>query len=236
MGTLRLLEAIRLLGLDSKTRFYRHPPRTLRTGAETPQTETTRFTPAAPTRSPIVMAAGSPSTYRGAYGMYACNRISSTTRARGAWRPSSPQDHRGLANIAQGLERCLFMGNLDALRDWGHARDYVRMQWMMLQQDTAEDFVIATGQRIRCASSSWSAAELGVTLRFEGDGVEGAGDCRRHQGELAPALKIGDVIVRVDPRLLPPAGSRDPARQSIEGPRKARLDAGNHRPARCAPR
>ena len=117
---------------------------------------------------------------------------------------------RGLANIAQGLESCLFMGNLDALRDWGHAKDYVRMQWLMLQQDQPEDYVIATGVQYSVREFiQWSAAELGIGLRFEGGGVdehavvshiEGEGDSLR-----APAVKVGDVIVRVDPRYFRPA-------------------------------
>src|SRR5690606_668706 len=108
---------------------------------------------------------------------------------------------RGLANIAQGLEKCLFMGNIDSLRDWGHAKDYVRMQWMMLQQDQPEDFVIATGVQYSVREFiQWSAAELGLTLRFEGSGVDEKAFVAAIEGDRAPALKVGDCIVAIDPR------------------------------------
>ena len=113
---------------------------------------------------------------------------------------------RGLANIAQGLEQCLYMGNMDALRDWGHAKDYVRMQWMMLQQEVAEDFVIATGVQYSVREFiCWSAAELGLTLRFEGTGVDERGIIDSIVGDKAPALKVGDTLVRIDPRYFRPA-------------------------------
>jgi GDPmannose 4,6-dehydratase len=112
---------------------------------------------------------------------------------------------RGLANIAQGLEQCLYMGNMDALRDWGHAKDYVRMQWMMLQQDQPQDYVIATGVQYSVRDFiTWTAAELGITLRFEGQGVEERAAVVRVEGGHAPSLKAGDVIVRVDPRYFRP--------------------------------
>ena len=113
---------------------------------------------------------------------------------------------RGLANIAQGIEKTLFMGNLDALRDWGHAKDYVRMQWMMLQQESAEDFVIATGVQYSVRQFiSWSAKELGVELEFRGEGVNETAVVASVEGDMAPSLKVGDVIVRVDPRYFRPA-------------------------------
>ena len=208
MGTLRLLEAIRLLGLDSKTRFYQASTSELYgLVQETPQTETTPFHPRSPYAVAKLYGYWITVNYREAYGMYACNGIlfNHESPRRGETFVTR-KITRGLANIAQGLEHCLFMGNLDALRDWGHARDYVRMQWMMLQQDTAEDFVIATGQQYSVREFIlWSAAELGVTLRFEGDGVEERAIVDAIQGELAPALSIGDVIVRVDPRYFRPA-------------------------------
>ena len=208
MGTLRLLEAIRLLGLDSKTRFYQASTSELYgLVQETPQTETTPFHPRSPYAVAKLYGYWITVNYREAYGMYACNGIlfNHESPRRGETFVTR-KITRGLANIAQGLEHCLFMGNLDALRDWGHARDYVRMQWMMLQQDTAEDFVIATGQQYSVREFIlWSAAELGVTLRFEGDGVEERAIVDAIQCELAPALSIGDVIVRVDPRYFRPA-------------------------------
>ena len=113
---------------------------------------------------------------------------------------------RGLANIAQGLEKCIYMGNLNALRDWGHAKDYVRMQWMMLQQDEPEDFVIATGVQFSVRQFiTWSANELGITLRFEGEGVNEKAIVDKIVSDKAPALKVGDVIVAVDPRYFRPA-------------------------------
>ena len=145
--------------------------------------------------------------YREAYGMYACNGIlfNHESPRRGETFVTR-KITRGLANIAQGLESCLFMGNMDSLRDWGHAKDYVRMQWMMLQQETPDDFVIATGVQYSVREFiRWSAAELGITLRFEGEGVDEQAIVERIEGDLAPALKVGDTIVRVDPRYFRPA-------------------------------
>ena len=113
---------------------------------------------------------------------------------------------RGMANIAQGLEDCLYMGNIDALRDWGHAKDYVRMQWMMLQQDVAEDFVIATGKQYSVREFiTWSARELGIELEFTGEGVEEIGTVTAVTSDKSPAVKPGDVILRIDPRYFRPA-------------------------------
>ena len=139
--------------------------------------------------------------------MYACNGIlfNHESPRRGETFVTR-KITRGLANIAQGLESCLYMGNMDALRDWGHAKDYVRMQWMMLQQEQPEDFVIATGVQYSVRQFiEWSAAELGVTLKFEGRGVDERGVVVAIDGDKAPALKVGDVVVRVDPRYFRPA-------------------------------
>jgi GDPmannose 4,6-dehydratase len=139
--------------------------------------------------------------------MYACNGIlfNHESPRRGETFVTR-KITRGLANIAQGLESCLFMGNMDALRDWGHAKDYVRMQWMMLQQDAPDDFVIATGLQYSVREFiSWSAKELGVTLRFEGEGINEQGIVDSIAGDNAPALKVGDVVVKVDPRYFRPA-------------------------------
>ncbi|MNN37795.1 GDP-mannose 4,6-dehydratase [compost metagenome] len=139
--------------------------------------------------------------------MYACNGIlfNHESPRRGETFVTR-KITRALANISQGLEDCLYLGNMDALRDWGHAKDYVRMQWMMLQQDAAEDFVIATGVQYSVRQFvEWSAAELGVTLRFEGTGVDEVGIVASIEGDKAPALEIGDTIVRVDPRYFRPA-------------------------------
>lgn len=139
--------------------------------------------------------------------MYACNGIlfNHESPRRGETFVTR-KITRGLANIAQGLEGCLFMGNIDSLRDWGHAKDYVRMQWMMLQQDKPEDFVIATGVQYSVRQFiTWSAAELGITVKFEGQGVDEICKVAAIEGDKAPALKVGDVIMRVDPRYFRPA-------------------------------
>ncbi|RTL17896.1 MAG: GDP-mannose 4,6-dehydratase [Rhodocyclaceae bacterium] len=208
MGTLRLLEAIRLLGLGDKTRFYQASTSELYgLVQEIPQKETTPFYPRSPYAVAKLYAYWITVNYREAYGMYACNGIlfNHESPRRGETFVTR-KITRGLANIAQGLEQCLYMGNMDALRDWGHAKDYVRMQWMMLQQDAPEDFVIATGVQYSVREFiQWSAAELGITLRFEGRGVDEHAVVAYIEGNKAPALKVGDVIVRVDPRYFRPA-------------------------------
>ncbi len=208
MGALRILEAIRLLGLEKKTRFYQASTSELYgLVQEIPQKETTPFYPRSPYAVAKLYAYWITVNYREAYGMYACNGIlfNHESPRRGETFVTR-KITRGLANIAQGLESCLYMGNMDSLRDWGHAKDYVRMQWMMLQQEQPEDFVIATGVQYSVREFiSWSARELGVHLRFEGEGVDERAIVERIDGDLAPALKVGDVIVRVDPRYFRPA-------------------------------
>jgi len=208
MGTLRILEAIRLLGLEKKTRFYQASTSELYgLVQETPQKETTPFYPRSPYAVAKLYAYWIVVNYREAYGMHACNGIlfNHESPRRGETFVTR-KITRVLANIAQGLEQCLYMGNMDALRDWGHAKDYVRMQWMMLQQDVPEDFVIATGVQYSVREFiRWSAAELGLTLRFEGTGVDERGIVESIVGDKAPALKVGDVLVSVDPRYFRPA-------------------------------
>jgi len=208
MGTLRILEAIRLLGLEKKTRFYQASTSELYgLVQETPQKETTPFYPRSPYAVAKLYAYWIVVNYREAYGMHACNGIlfNHESPRRGETFVTR-KITRGLANIAQGLEQCLYMGNMDALRDWGHAKDYVRMQWMMLQQEVPEDFVIATGVQYSVREFiRWSAAELGLTLRFEGTGIEERGIIEAIAGDKAPALKVGDTLVRVDPRYFRPA-------------------------------
>ena len=201
MGTLRLLEAIRLLGLEKKTRFYQASTSELfGLVQETPQKETTPFYPRSPYAVAKLYAYWMTVNYREAYGMYACNGIlfNHESPRRGETFVTR-KITRGLANIAHGLEECLFMGNMDALRDWGHAKDYVRMQWMMLQQAQPEDFVIATGVQYSVREFiQWSAAGLGVTLRFEGEGVAEVAIVEAISGGKTPELQVGDFIVRVD--------------------------------------
>ena len=208
MGTLRLLEAIRFLGLEKKTKFYQASTSELYgLVQETPQNEATPFYPRSPYAVAKMYAYWITVNYREAYGMYACNGIlfNHESPRRGETFVTR-KITRGLANIAQGLEDCLYMGNLNALRDWGHAKDYVRMQWMMLQQDQAEDFVIATGVQYSVRQFiQWSAKELGITLKFKGEGEAEKAFVASITGDKAPALSIGDVIVEVDPRYFRPA-------------------------------
>jgi len=207
LGTLRLLEAIRFLGLEQKTRFYQASTSELYgLVQETPQKETTPFYPRSPYAVAKLYAYWITVNYREAYDMYACNGIlfNHESPRRGETFVTR-KITRGLCNIAQGLEKCLFLGNMDALRDWGHARDYVRMQWMMLQQDKPQDFVIATGRQIAVRDFlKLTAGALGLTIRFEGKGVEEKGVIEKIEGDNAPALKVGDVVVAVDPRYFRP--------------------------------
>ncbi len=203
MGTLRLLEAIRILGLEKKTRFYQASTSELYGQVqETPQKETTPFYPRSPYAVAKMYAYWITVNYREAYGIYACNGIlfNHESPRRGETFVTR-KITRGMANISQGLEDCLYMGNIDALRDWGHAKDYVRMQWMMLQQDQPEDFVIATGVQYSVRQFiEWTAAELGMQLRWEGEGVN----------EVAYAVIPGSTrdpsqpVVRIDPRYFRP--------------------------------
>ena len=208
MGALRLLEAIRFLGLEDKTRFYQASTSELYgLVQETPQTETTPFHPRSPYAVAKMYAYWITVNYREAYGMYACNGIlfNHESPRRGETFVTR-KITRGLANMAQGLEPCLYMGNIDALRDWGHAKDYVRMQWMMLQQDSPDDFVIATGKQYSVREFIiWSARELGITLEFTGTGVDEIATIAAITGDMAPALSVGDVILRIDPRYFRPA-------------------------------
>ena len=208
MGTLRLLEAIRFLGLEKKTRFYQASTSELYgLVQEVPQKETTPFYPRSPYAVAKLYAYWITVNYREAYGMYACNGIlfNHESPRRGETFVTR-KITRGLSNIAQGLEKCLYMGNIDALRDWGHAKDYVRMQWMMLQQEKPQDYVIATGKQISVRDFiRMSAAELGLTLRFEGSGVDEKGIVEAVAGDKAPAVKPGDVVVSVDPRYFRPS-------------------------------
>ena len=208
VGTLRLLEAIRFLGLEKKTRFYQASTSELfGLVQETPQKETTPFHPRSPYAVAKMYAYWITVNYREAYGMYACNGIlfNHESPRRGETFVTR-KITRGIANISQGLENCLYMGNIDSLRDWGHAKDYVRMQWMMLQQDQPDDFVIATGVQYSVRQFiQWSAEHLGVEIEFTGTGVDEIGTVKCITGHNAPALSVGDVVVRIDPRYFRPA-------------------------------
>ena len=208
LGTLRLLEAIRFLDLEKKARFYQASTSELYgLVQEVPQKETTPFYPRSPYAVAKLYSYWITVNYREAYGLYACNGIlfNHESPRRGETFVTR-KITRGLANIAQGLEPCLYMGNIDALRDWGHAHDYVRMQWMMLQQDQPDDFVIATGQQHSVREFiRWSAEELGIELEFSGAGTEEVATIASISGDKAPALQAGDVIMRIDPRYFRPA-------------------------------
>ena len=208
VGTLRLLEAIRFLGMEKTTRFYQASTSELYgLVQEIPQKETTPFHPRSPYAVAKMYAYWITVNYREAYGMYACNGIlfNHESPRRGETFVTR-KITRGIANIAQGLEKCLFLGNIDSLRDWGHAKDYVRMQWMMLQQESADDFVIATGKQISVREFvRMSAREAGIELEFSGEGVEEIATVKTADPAKAPGVKSGDVIVRVDPRYFRPA-------------------------------
>ncbi len=219
LGTLRILEAVRICGLEKKTRIYQASTSELYgLVQEIPQKETTPFYPRSPYAAAKLYAYWITVNYREAYNMYACNGIlfNHESERRGETFVTR-KITRSLAHIAQGLDQCLYLGNMDALRDWGHAKDYVEMQWLMLQQDHPEDFVIATGIQYSVRQFvEFAAAELGITLRWEGSGIEEKGIVaallpsplgRESGGEGSGAeqnLKIGQTIVSVDPRYFRP--------------------------------
>ena len=210
IGALRLLEAIRILGLEKKTRFYQASTSELYgLVQEIPQKETTPFYPRSPYAVAKLYAYWITVNYREAYGMYACNGVlfNHESPVRGETFVTR-KITRAISRIALGLQECLFLGNMSALRDWGHARDYVEMQWLMLQQDVAEDFVIATGVQYSVRQFvEFAAEELGITLVFEGQGDREVGmvaDIRPVNGQVLATCRVGDVVVRVDPRYYRP--------------------------------
>ena len=228
LGTLRLLEAIRILGMDRDIRFYQASTSELfGLVRETPQRETTPFYPRSPYACAKLYAYWITVNYREAYGMYACNGIlfNHESPIRGETFVTR-KITRSLARMALGLDGCLHLGNMNALRDWGHAKDYVEMQWLMLQQEQPEDFIIATGRQISVRRFvELAAAELGIAIAWEGRGLEETGRVaaideekqRLLTGRNTPcSLNVGDVIVRVDPNYFRPAEVEtllgDPAR------------------------
>ena len=208
IGTLRILESIRLLGMQKKIKFYQASTSELFGKVqEIPQNELTPFYPRSPYAVAKMYAYWIVVNYRESYGMYACNGIlfNHESPRRGETFVTR-KITRGLSNISQGLESCLYMGNIDSLRDWGHAKDYVRMQWLMLQQKEAEDFVIATGIQYSVREFiKFSANELGITLEFKESGEKEYGVVKSINGNDAPGIKAGDIIVRIDPRYYRPA-------------------------------
>lgn len=207
LGTLRILEAVRLLNMEKKTRIYQASTSELYGEAqETPQTEKTPFYPRSPYGVAKIYGYWIVVNYREAYNMFACNGIlfNHESPRRGETFVTR-KITRGLANIAEGMEKQLYLGNLNALRDWGHAKDFVEMQWLMLQQDKPEDYVIATGvQRSVRDFVNAAAAELGIEIRWQGEGVDEVGLVAAVDGSKAPAISEGDRIVSVDPRYFRP--------------------------------
>jgi GDPmannose 4,6-dehydratase len=207
IGPLRILEAIRILGLEKKTRFYQASTSELYgLVQEVPQRETTPFYPRSPYAVAKMYAYWITVNYREAYSIFACNGIlfNHESKRRGETFVTRKVT-RGMANIAQGLEKCLYVGNIDALRDWGHAKDYVRMQWLMLQQDKPEDFVIATGIQFTVREFIIRAAkQLGITLKFEGVAESEKAIVLDIEGDKAPAVRVGDVVVQIDSRYYRP--------------------------------
>ena len=208
LGTLRLLEAIRFLGLEKKTRFYQASTSELYgLVQETPQTETTPFHPRSPYAVAKMYAYWITVNYRESYGMFACNGIlfNHESPRRGETFVTR-KITRGIANIAYGLEKCLYLGNMDALRDWGHTKDYVKMQWLMLQQEKPEDYVIATGRQISVRDFvSIAAKNVGIELEFSGSGITETGRVISVDNNKAPEVKVGDEIIKVDSRYFRPA-------------------------------
>ncbi len=210
LGALRILEAVRLLGMEKTCKIYQASSSELYGDVrETPQTEKTPFYPRSPYAVAKMYAFWMCVNYRESYGMFACNGI--------LFNHESPRRGEtfvtrkitmGLAKISLGLENCLHMGNIDAKRDWGHAKDYVRMQWLMLQQDTPDDYVIATGEQFSVREFiTWAAYDLGFNIEFEGDGVDTVGIVRSIADEKRSQvrLNVGDIVVRIDPRYFRPA-------------------------------
>jgi GDPmannose 4,6-dehydratase len=207
LGALRLLEAIRFLGLQSKTKYYQASTSELYgLVQETPQREETPFYPRSPYAVAKLYAYWITVNYREAYNIYACNGIlfNHESPRRGETFVTR-KITRGIANVAMGLESCLYLGNLDALRDWGHAKDYVKMQWLMLQQETPEDYVIATGVQYSVRQFvKMSALEIGLEIEFSGSGVNEIGVIASISASSESCLRVGDVVVRVDPKYYRP--------------------------------
>jgi GDPmannose 4,6-dehydratase len=207
LGTLRLLEALRILGMEKKTRFYQASTSEMFGKVrETPQTETTPFYPRSPYGVAKVYAHWITVNYREAYGMYACSGILFNHESPNRGETFVTRKiTRGLARIALGLQDCIYLGNLDARRDWGHARDFVRAQWMILQQPQPDDYVIATGAQRSVRDFVVAAAgELGITLAWEGKGAAETGKIRKVAAGRWPGLKPGQALVRIDPRYFRP--------------------------------
>ena len=207
IGVLRILESIRILNLTKHTKLYQASTSELYgLVQESPQNELTPFYPRSPYAAAKLYAYWIIKNYREAYGIFACNGIlfNHESPRRGETFVTR-KITRGLCNIAQGIEDCLYLGNIDSLRDWGHAKDYVRMQWLMLQQDKPDDYVIATGNQFSVRQFiEWSAEELGIKIRFRGEGVNEVGYVEKVNGENAPNISPGDEIIKINPKYFRP--------------------------------
>ena len=207
IGVLRILESIRILNLTKHTKLYQASTSELYgLVQESPQNELTPFYPRSPYAVAKLYAYWIIKNYREAYGIFACNGIlfNHESPRRGETFVTR-KITRGLCNIAQGIEDCLYLGNIDSLRDWGHAKDYVRMQWLMLQQDKPDDYVIATGNQFSVRQFiEWSAEELGIKIRFRGEGVNEVGYVEKVNGENAPNISPGDEIIKINPKYFRP--------------------------------
>ena len=207
LGTLRLLEAIRFLKLENHTKFYQASTSELYgLVQEIPQSETTPFYPRSPYAVAKLYAYWITINYREAYGIYACNGIlfNHESPRRGETFVTR-KITRALANISQGIEQCVYLGNMSALRDWGHAKDYVKMQWLMLQQDEPRDFVIATGKQISVREFvRIGCAEIGIEIEFFGEGLDEVGRVVKVDSDISPEIELGQEIVKVDPRYFRP--------------------------------
>ncbi len=225
LGTLRILEAIRFLGLEKKTKFYQASTSELYgLIQESPQTERTPFYPRSPYAVSKLFSYWIVINYREAYGIFACNGIlfNHESPRRGETFVTR-KITRSLSRISQGLEDCLYLGNLDAKRDWGHAKDYVRMQWLMLQQDNPDDYVIATGEQHSVRDFvNFAANEIGIEIEFEGTGIEEFGRVTQIDNEFNGDVSVGDIIVKVDPRYFRPTE----VEELLGDPKKARNNLG----------
>ena len=208
LGTLRILEAVRMLGRIKSTRIYQASTSELfGKVTETPQKESTPFHPRSPYAVSKLFSYWSVVNYREAFGMYACNGIlfNHESPRRGETFVTR-KITRGLARIAVGLENCLYLGNLGAQRDWGHARDYVKMQWLMLQQDAPKDYVIATGEQYSVKKFvQWTCELLGIEIEFSGLGLEEVGIVTQVYNEFSSRELIGKKIIKIDPNYFRPA-------------------------------
>ena len=208
LGTLRLLESIRILGLEKKIKFYQASTSELYGKVtEIPQNENTPFYPRSPYGISKLFAYWTVVNYREAYGIFACNGIlfNHESPKRGETFVTR-KITRGISRIALGIDKCLYLGNLDSLRDWGHAKDYVEMQWLMLQAKTPKDYVIASGYQNSVREFAiWAASELGIKLSFRGSEINEVGIVEKIKGKKCPHLNEGDIIIRINPRYFRPS-------------------------------